>query len=543
MRAAWSPLTGRAFSSVQTRQQIEAVLQFFDGPHSGTDPELFRRSRLLTGFGLLGAVFGAAYAVFYLCIGHNWGALVIILCSASFALVPWLLRWGWPQPLLAELYSALLVVGFFTLCWLEDGIHGHAIAWLVSVPLCALLLLGLKRAVRWGVICMLAAGAIASVEFIGMSAQVAYDATWENLVSTVGYLGLIAFMVLLGVIFERSREIAARRMREANEELSKANERLTQLNQEKTAFLSIAAHDLKSPLTVVMGLADLLVNGATPPDKIRSNAAKISDQAARMRDLISNLLDLNAIEEGRMDLKPEAADLVALTRQTCENFREVAQRKQIVLKLLARLETAPAHVDPRATLQVLDNLVSNAIKYSPPGSIVRLRVTTPGARPTVEVVDNGPGISEADQKKLFQRFTRLTARPTANESSNGLGLSIVKRLVEAMNGRITCRSALGQGTTFVLELPPASAPAKQPAFTEVMPWGDSPFNRLAGLGSAIEAAPERQGTYRNFSGSIAFRHSAGIASNPTAAATMPPTMAAFVSQSPPEQIDAASAIG
>lgn len=456
------------------------MLRFFDGPHAGTDPELFRRSRLLTGFGLLGAVFGAAYATFYLCIGHNLGALVIILCSALFALVPWLLRWGAPQPLLAELYSALLVGGFFSLCWLEDGIHGHAIAWLVSVPLCALLLLGLRRAVRWGVICTLAACAIASVEFIGMSAQIAYDATWENLVSTVGYLGLIAFMVLLGVIFERSREVAARKMRQANEELSKANERLTQLNQEKSAFLSIAAHDLKTPLTVVMGLADLLVSGITAPDKIRVNAAKISDQAARMRDLISNLLDLNAIEEGRMELKLEAADLVALARQTCENFREVAQRKQITLKLHARLDTAPTHVDPRATLQVLDNLVSNAIKYSPAGSAVDLRVSTVNGLPTLEVVDHGPGISEADQKKLFQRFTRLTARPTAGESSNGLGLSIVKRLVEAMHGRISCRSALGQGTTFVVELPVATAapPSSATVAAEEGPKASIGTNRL-----------------------------------------------------------------
>ncbi len=436
-----------------TRQQIESVLEFFDGPRSGSDPELLRRSRLLTGFGLLGSVFGAVYATFYLCIGHNWGALVIILCSLMFALVPWLLRRGWPQPLLAEFYSALLVCGFFSLCWLEDGLHGHAIAWLVSVPLCALLLLGLKRAVRWGVICAVAAGAIASVEFIGMSAQIAYDATWENLVSTVGYIGLIAFMVLLGVIFERSREVAARRMRQANEELSKANERLQLLNQEKNEFLSIAAHDLKNPLTVVRGMADLLVLGVLPPEKLKSTAEKISIQAIRMHDLIANLLDLNAIEEGRMSLHPEPVDLVRLTRQACENFGEVAGRKQITLTHLTPFGECWALADSRATGQVLDNLISNAIKYSPPTSVVDVRLSTRNGRVLVDVADHGPGISEADQKKLFQRFVRLTARPTAGESSNGLGLSIVKRLVEAMNGTINCRSKLGQGTTFGLELP------------------------------------------------------------------------------------------
>lgn len=130
---------------------LESVLKFFDGPHAGGDPERFRRARLLTGFGILGAVFGTAYSAFYLSVGHYWGALVIILCSACFALMPWLLRWGWGQPVLAEAYSIILVIGFFALCWLEDGLHGHAIAWLASVPLCALLLIGLKGATRWGV--------------------------------------------------------------------------------------------------------------------------------------------------------------------------------------------------------------------------------------------------------------------------------------------------------------------------------------------------------------------------------------------------------
>jgi len=436
---------------------IESVFRYFDGPHSGDDPERLRRSRLLTGFGILGGMFGAAYTLFYLAIAHNLGALVIIVCSVLFALIPWLLRWGWSPGLLAEFFAGILVAGFFALCWLEDGIHGHAIAWFVSVPLCAILLIGLRAAARWGLVCALATAFLAALEFAGASPGIAYAPEWENLVSSVGYLGLIAFMLLLGIIFERGRAQAARKMIVANHELSQANERLVQLNQEKNEFLSIAAHDLKNPLTVVRGMSDLLASGILPPEKLKSTAEKISGQAVRMHDLIANLLDLNAIEEGRMNLQLEPVDLGTLTGQVCENFAEVARRKQITLNHVARDGDALALADRRGALQVLDNLVSNSIKYSPAMSEVDVWVSAGDGVVRVVVVDRGPGISEADQRKLFQRFMRLTARPTAGESSNGLGLSIVKRLVEAMNGRIVCRSALGQGTTFVLELPLAPA--------------------------------------------------------------------------------------
>lgn len=443
---------------------LQAVLKFFDGPVPEDDPEKLRRARLLTGFGLMGAVFGTAYTLVYVSIAHYLGALVIILCSALFAAIPWLLRWGWSQALLAETYSGILVCGFFALCWLEDGIHGHAIAWFVSVPLCAILLIGLKAATRWGLVCALATGFLAALEFFGMSPGIAYPAKWENLVSTVGYLGLIAFMLLLGILFERNRALAARKMIDANRQLSAANDRLVQLNQEKNEFLSIAAHDLKNPLTVVRGMADLLATGRMPAEKVRSTAEKISGQAIRMHDLIANLLDLNAIEEGRMNLISEPIDATKLVQQACENFTEVAARKQIRLNYVNEIEATFVLADRRAALQVLDNLVSNAIKYSPSMTEVDVQMNRSGEFITIEVVDRGPGISEADQKKLFQRFTRLTARPTAGESSNGLGLSIVKRLVEAMNGRISCRSQLGKGTTFVFELPVDQSAAAKCSF-------------------------------------------------------------------------------
>ena len=110
-----------------------------------------------------------------------------------------------------------------------------------------------------------------------------------------------------------------------------------------------------------------------------------------------------------------------------------------------------AMIDPNITRQVLDNLISNAIKYSPPGKPVSVRLLQTESAVRCEIQDEGPGLSDTDQQKLFGKFARLTAQPTGGEHSTGLGLFIVKKLVTAMNGKVWCESELGKGATFVVE--------------------------------------------------------------------------------------------
>jgi len=138
--------------------------------------------------------------------------------------------------------------------------------------------------------------------------------------------------------------------------------------------------------------------------------------------------------------------------RSVENNQPAATRKSIAIRLGAS-EGLWAKADPAATLQILDNLISNALKYSPPNTTVHLHTLPEKDHVLVSVRDEGPGISEADQKKLFQKFTRLSARPTGGESSTGLGLAIVKRLAEAMSGSIQCYSTPGTGSNFTLRLP------------------------------------------------------------------------------------------
>jgi signal transduction histidine kinase len=415
------------------------------------EPELARRARLISSFGLLGSIFGIVYAIFYLLIGHIWGALIILICSSCYIVSPYIMRRKKAVEPAGNLLVLTLVLGFTSLCFIEGGLQGHAIAWLVSVPLCAFLLLGEKSAIRWVIISFLAAGVVAGLDLAGLKFAVTYNPKWSSVVSTAGYLGLIIFMFILGMIFEGGRARAFAKMQEALAKLASSNERLVHLNNEKNEFLGIAAHDLKNPLTAIAGNAEL-VGMTKDQNQINKLSRNISDAAKRMHGLITNLLDINAIEREGFKFTLEPCDIHELVSQSVENNQMVATRKNIELRVGPAVGIL-VNADRSAVLQILDNLVSNALKYSLPKSTVHIHTLAEGDRALVTVRDEGPGISESDQKKLFQKFTRLGPRPTGGESSTGLGLAIVKQLTEAMSGTIQCHSSPGAGSTFTLRLP------------------------------------------------------------------------------------------
>jgi len=254
-------------------------------------------------------------------------------------------------------------------------------------------------------------------------------------------------------------ELANTRLNELNLILATQNDDLETLNTEKDELMGIVAHDLKNPLNLILNSATMLTEyeqDLAPDDKkhFLHNIVKTSE---RMFDLIRNLLDMNALERGGMSLNPVNFDVNVWVEQTVEQYQNAAAAKAIVLQYTG--EAAMVYADEQALQQVLDNLVSNAIKYSPHSKTVFVRVKSSPEAVRVEVQDEGPGISAEDMQKLFGKFARLSAQPTGGEHSTGLGLSIVKKLVEAMQGRVWCESEVGDGlrtgATFIVELPKA----------------------------------------------------------------------------------------
>jgi two-component system, sensor histidine kinase and response regulator len=254
-------------------------------------------------------------------------------------------------------------------------------------------------------------------------------------------------------------------LKHARDTILRYGQELSRLNEEKNEFMGIAAHDLRNPLSAIRGFAEMIVENARAllgqgvPEpavglkEMEDFGARIGVTATRMMEMVQNLLDANRIERGEMKLNLTPSNVCMVLNSVLETQRPRAAAKQQTIHLEDGFAPIMALVDPGITMQVLENLVSNAVKYSPPGRdiFVRLKTQTQSAR--VEVQDQGPGLSAEDQKRLFGKFARLSAKPTGGEHSTGLGLSIVKKMVEAMNGRVWCESEPGKGATFLVELP------------------------------------------------------------------------------------------
>lgn len=246
-------------------------------------------------------------------------------------------------------------------------------------------------------------------------------------------------------------------IRRLQDDLRRRNAQLEDLNQLKNEFLGMAAHDIRNPLTTILAASEILemTAASTTEEKLTRTAYQIQTAGNRIKTLLSNLLDVNAIDSGKRNIDIQPIEAEAILQQIAASHRPAADEKQIELIREAGDDKAYFQADPTALGQVLDNLISNAIKYSEPGKRVWVECRREGDHMAVSVQDEGPGLSAEDRGKLFGKFARLTPRPTAGESSTGLGLWIVKELVQSMEGTIRCESTLGEGTSFIVNLPAA----------------------------------------------------------------------------------------
>jgi two-component system, sensor histidine kinase and response regulator len=228
---------------------------------------------------------------------------------------------------------------------------------------------------------------------------------------------------------------------------------LERLNDEKNQFLGIASHDLKNPLGNILMLSQLMKTVKDEESQFDDFMAILERSAKKMLNIIDQLLDVNRIESGHLRVEQQNIPIDELIEQTVDAFAMAAKAKQIHVQVNLETVGMMIHTDPMLLSQVLDNLVSNAIKYSPKASTVTIALSRHRDSVHIAVRDHGPGFSAQDQERLYHKFARLTAQPTGGEHSTGLGLSIVKRLVEALDGEIRLESDLGKGSLFTVILP------------------------------------------------------------------------------------------
>ena len=272
--------------------------------------------------------------------------------------------------------------------------------------------------------------------------------------------GLFVIFLFFGFFLIRSvfRRLKAKEdIQKYSKKLQGANERLQELDQQKTEFISFAAHQLRSPLTSVKGFASLILEGSFGkiPPRIENAVKNIFDSAGVMIRSVEDFLNITRMEQGRMDYDIDTFDLSQVAQAVINELQPSAYEKKLDLSVVFKKNQAfEVKADESKTRHVIMNLVDNAIKYTKEGYVkVHLENTKNNKMVRLSVSDSGIGMSQEDIKKLFKKYSRSQ---NANDIQGvGLGLFIAKKIVEAQNGKIWAESpGEGQGSTFYLELPP-----------------------------------------------------------------------------------------
>ncbi len=254
---------------------------------------------------------------------------------------------------------------------------------------------------------------------------------------------------------ERVRQ-RTRELTQANARLSAQWTRLQRANAFKSEILGTVAHDLRNPLAVILGRTEMLTEmvgtAALSPESINAQIGHIRSAANRVTEIVNSLIRDAMADAHDITIRPETIDMVALVKDIVEASAPLAGRKDQAIEVAAP-PTLLCVCDPDRMREAIDNLLSNAIKYSPPGSRIEIGVADEGGRTVIRVADQGPGLAPEDMARLFERFQRLSARPTGGEPSTGLGLSIVKRIVDLHNGVVSVQETGPTGSTFTIAIP------------------------------------------------------------------------------------------
>ncbi|WP_437329035.1 ATP-binding protein [Sorangium sp. So ce381] len=272
-------------------------------------------------------------------------------------------------------------------------------------------------------------------------------------------------------------EESNRQLVQMHEELAAKNAELVRLNEEKNRFVGMAAHDLRNPLGVILGYSDFMLMShrrGEPSSLLKEGGVEIVNMIRSsskfMLSLINDLLDVSMIELGKLNLDRKSTDIVQLVESNVALNMVLAGQKNMKLVVESDEGVPRVEVDVHKLEQVLNNLISNAIHYSPPGTTIRVRVeggrggdAGGGAEVILSVRDEGPGIAAEDLGKLFRPFGRARTVSTGGERSTGLGLAIAQRVVEGHGGRIWVESVVSKGSTFFVALPVARLEEKEEA--------------------------------------------------------------------------------
>jgi two-component system, sensor histidine kinase ChiS len=246
-------------------------------------------------------------------------------------------------------------------------------------------------------------------------------------------------------------------LRDYSKRLETANIELLKLNEKKNEFLGIAAHDIRNPLSAIINFTKIILrdmqSAVFNKEEAKADLLNILKAAEQTIHLVSALLDISAIESGKVNMDLHQVNMAMILEECEHRHRKHALQKKIRFDVEKRYDLPMVKVDHTRITEVLDNLLSNALKYTYPGGSIKVYCDRNPGELVTHVRDNGQGLNDRDLQEIFRSYKKLSARPTGGETSTGLGLAIVKKIVELHGGKVWVDSQYGMGSTFSFSLP------------------------------------------------------------------------------------------
>lgn len=432
-----------------------------------------RRARLLVGitFCILG--FNTLSALlFWLVLEESSFALACALGGVGGALVLPLLRVSGSitlagNLLLIDIWAMLHVVALYL-----TGAYDAPVAWVVLLPVLAITLCGTTSGVFWTLFATLEILFFTWLASLG-SGHLAWQGQEGRLILfALTHIALLALLTTTAFLYENFKNRTLDRLSTTNKKLAQARDRALEANRAKSTFVANMSHELRTPLNAVIGYADMLAEDveAISAQELRADLARIKSSGKHLLRLINELLEFSRLEAGRIPLEIESFSPELLARELVQTMEREAQRGENSLEF----EFEPSsqgeesfRSDPTKLRQCLYNLISNACKFTQQGSIcVRLkRLRAESAQGTdlavFEVVDSGIGMTPEQLERVFEPFVQAEESIARRYGGTGLGLSLSRRLAEALGGTLEAYSKENEGSRFVLSIPHRNEPSQQ----------------------------------------------------------------------------------
>ena len=367
--------------------------------------------------------------------------------------------------LLVDMWAILHILSIFL-----SGTHDSPLAWIMFLPMLAITICDTASGVAWTLIV-----ACEICFFTWLASRGGGHLVWEGQadklsVFALTHLALLTLLVITAFLYENFKDTTLERLSATNRKLAQAHDRALEANRAKSAFVANMSHELRTPLNAVIGYADMLAEDveAISAAELRADLARIKSSGKHLLRLINELLDFSRLEAGRVPLDLDLFAVDKLTRELVQTMENEAGKNKNTLQFVS--ETVDSELfrsDPTRLRQCLYNLISNACKFTHEGRVeVRLRrvksENSKGAELAVfEVIDNGIGMTSEQLERVFEPFVQAEESTARRYGGTGLGLSLSRRLAEALGGTLEASSQVGVGSRFVLVVPhyaPPTAP-------------------------------------------------------------------------------------